>query len=58
MEYHRINSRPGIIVSKRLNSGDWVFDTILSYEFYGKKIARIYAQRNPEKLVSLLSTPT
>lgn len=53
-EYHIVSSRPGIVVSKRQLSGEWAFDTILSYEFYHDKIVRIYAQRNPDKLKSLL----
>ncbi|OUR95678.1 hypothetical protein A9Q84_14345 [Halobacteriovorax marinus] len=55
MEYCKVNSRPGIIFSKKEDSGLWTFDTIMSYEFHGSKIARIYAQRNPEKLKTLLS---
>lgn len=53
MEYCKVNSRPGVVVSKKEDSGLWIIDTVLSYEFHGKKIARVYAQRNPEKLESL-----
>lgn len=53
-EFHNVNSRPGIIISKKLSSGYWCFDTILSFEFVDGKIARIYGQRNPERLLSLL----
>lgn len=55
IEYHQVNSRPGIVISKKIDSGLWIFDTILSFEFFDKKIARIYAQRNPDKLASLLA---
>lgn len=51
-EIHTVNSRPGVVISKKDND-KWLFDTILSFEFKGDKIARIYAQRNPDKLSSL-----
>jgi RNA polymerase sigma-70 factor (ECF subfamily) len=55
-ELNRVNCRPGIVVSKRLASGLWSFDTIMSFEMEGGRIARIYAQRNPIKLGKLEST--
>lgn len=58
LEFRRVSSRPGIVVSKRLPCGAWGIDTIMSYEFSGEKIARIYAQRSPEKLRSLLLRPS
>lgn len=53
VEYHQVNSRPGLVISKQLSTGFWVFDTILSFEFENEKIARIYAQRSPDKLATL-----
>jgi RNA polymerase sigma-70 factor (ECF subfamily) len=54
-EIKYVNSRPGLVVSRRLENGDWQFDTIISFDFEDGKIARIYAQRNPDKLNALLS---
>jgi RNA polymerase sigma-70 factor (ECF subfamily) len=56
MDFTRVNSRPGVIISRRLPSGLWSFDTIFSFEFKDGKIARIYAQRNPDKLNALLQS--
>lgn len=56
-EFHQVNSRPGIVISKKDDSGHWVFDTILSFEFKENKIACIYAQRNPDKLAHLTILP-
>lgn len=55
IEYHQVNSRPGIVISKSRQDASWILDTILSFEFLDGKIARIYAQRNPEKLSALLN---
>ena len=55
IEYHKVNSRPGIVISKRLLDTKWIFDTILSFEFLDGRIERIYAQRNPDKLLTLLN---
>lgn len=51
----QVNSRPGYILSKKLADGTWEFDSVMSFEFEDDKIARIYSQRNPDKLRSLLS---
>jgi len=51
-----VNSRPGFVISKKLPAGVWVFDTILSFEMKDGKIARIFAQRNPDKLQALNRT--
>lgn len=53
VEFHQVNSRPGLVISKRLPTGLWTFETILSFEFENEKIARIYAQRSPLKLKAL-----
>ena len=53
-EFTQVSSRPGLIVSRKLPSGLWTFETIFSFEIRDGKIARIYAQRNPDKLNSLL----
>lgn len=55
MEYAEINQRPGYIISRRLESGEWTFETLMSFEFKDGKIARIYAQRNPDKLEALVN---
>ncbi len=52
-EFKLVNGLPGFVISKLLPDGSWVFDTIMSFEIAGDKIARIYAQRNPDKLRSL-----
>lgn len=54
-EYHQVSSRPGAVISERLQDGSWELNTVLSFEFLDGKIARIYGQRNPEKLASLFS---
>ncbi|HKP95289.1 MAG TPA: sigma-70 family RNA polymerase sigma factor [Fibrobacteria bacterium] len=53
VEFHRVNSRPGMVISRQLPSGLWAFDTVTSFEFENDKITRIYGQRNPEKLDAL-----
>lgn len=53
LELSWVNSRPGAVISRRLASRLWSFDTILSFEVEDGKIARIYAQRAPEKLKKL-----
>lgn len=52
-EYHQVNARPGLIVSSLTENG-WKIDTILSFELENGKIARIYSQRNPDKLQKLI----
>lgn len=52
-EFAMVNHRPGMIISKKLESGLWVFETIMSFETKDGRIGRIYAQRNPDKLSSL-----
>lgn len=49
-----VNGLPGLIISRQLEDKTWVFDTIMSFETVNGQIARIYAQRNPEKLASLM----
>jgi RNA polymerase sigma-70 factor (ECF subfamily) len=53
-DFTPVSSRPGLIVSKKLPSGLWTFETLFSFEIRDGKIARIYAQRNPDKLKALL----
>lgn len=58
IEFKQVNHLPGLVISKRQADGEWMFDTILSFEVKDQKIARIYAQRNPDKLNGLLSFGT
>jgi len=55
VDFTEVSSRPGLVISRRLPTGLWTFETILVFEIRDGKIARIYAQRNPDKLKSLLS---
>jgi RNA polymerase sigma-70 factor (ECF subfamily) len=55
LDFTQVSSRPGLVVSRKLPSGLWTFETIFSFELRDEKIARIYAQRNPDKLKALLS---
>jgi RNA polymerase sigma-70 factor (ECF subfamily) len=55
LDFTQVSSRPGLIVSRKLPSGLWTFETIFSFEIRDGKIARIYAQRNPDKLRALLN---
>ncbi len=57
LDYTPVNGRPGLVISKRLPSGLWIFETIFSFEIADRRIARIYAQRNPDKLKALLNRP-
>jgi RNA polymerase sigma-70 factor (ECF subfamily) len=54
-EFTPVSGRPGLIMSRRGPSGLWALETIFSFEMQGNKVVRIYAQRNPDKLQSLLS---
>lgn len=54
-EFHIVNKRPGIVISKMQASGEWGFDTILAFEVKDGKVARIYAQRNPDKFKKLVA---
>jgi RNA polymerase sigma-70 factor (ECF subfamily) len=54
LDFTPVSSRPGLVISRRLPSGLWSFETIFSFEIRDNKIARIYAQRNPDKLKALL----
>jgi RNA polymerase sigma-70 factor (ECF subfamily) len=54
VDFTKVSSRPGLVISRKLPSGLWTFETILSFEILDGKIARIYAQRNPDKLQALL----
>jgi len=54
LDFTPVSSRPGLVISRKLPSGLWGFETIFSFEIRDQRIARIYAQRNPEKLQALL----
>jgi hypothetical protein len=54
LDFTPVSSRPGLVISRRLPSGVWSLETIFSFEIRDKRIARIYAQRNPDKLRALL----
>ena len=53
-DFTSVSSRPGLVISRRLPSGLWAFETVFSFEIRDERIARIYAQRNPDKLKALL----
>jgi phage terminase large subunit-like protein len=48
-----VNGRPGLVISSQDENGYWKFHTIISIEVENGKIARIFTQRNPEKLGAL-----
>jgi RNA polymerase sigma-70 factor (ECF subfamily) len=54
VDFTKVSSRPGLVISRKLPSGLWAFETLLSFEILDGKIARIYAQRNPDKLQAVL----
>lgn len=54
-EYRFVNARPGLIISQRNNHDEWLLHTVMSFEFLGNQIARVYAQRNPDKLKVLIN---
>lgn len=56
-EFLFVNERPGIVVSCKDSDGSWSIHTIMSFEIENGKIARIFAQRNPDKLSGLLNSP-
>lgn len=49
-----VNEKPGLVVSRRGEDGEWVFETIMTLEIENGKVSRIYTQRNPDKLRALL----
>ena len=53
-----VNSLPGLMISRQLENGSWTFDTIMSFEVKDGKIAKIYSQRNPDKLNALIDGST
>lgn len=55
LEYITVNSMPGQIVSRQGEDGSWFLETVTSFEIVDGKIARIYSQRNPDKLANILS---
>lgn len=58
LEVQRVNAGPGLVISKREAGGMWSFESIVSFEIEANRIERIYAQRNPDKLKSLLAVGT
>jgi RNA polymerase sigma-70 factor (ECF subfamily) len=54
VETTSVNGLPGLMISTQVPDGTWIFDTIMSFEILGDKIARIYSQRNPDKLKILV----
>lgn len=48
-----VNGRPGWIVSIRDEAGIWHFNSLMSFEIENGKVARIFVQRNPDKMVLL-----
>lgn len=58
LEFTPVSGRPGLIMSQKLPSGEWEMETLLSFEVSQGKIARIYAQRNPDKIKSLGGLPS
>lgn len=53
-EFKIVNEKPGLVVSKLTDDGKWVFDSIVTAEVENGKVARLFTQRNPDKLESLL----
>lgn len=49
-EYIFVNNSPGVVISKKVDNSLWSIETIFTFEMIENKIARIYAQRNPDKL--------
>jgi len=56
-EFQPVNHRPGVVMSRRMPSGFWLTETVMSFEVENGQIVRIYAQRNPEKLNSANRRP-
>lgn len=56
-ELTMVNGLPGLIISRMESPGDWVFDSIFSFETKDNKILRIYNQRNPDKFRALTERP-
>jgi RNA polymerase sigma-70 factor (ECF subfamily) len=55
IETGMVNGLPGLMISKKIEDGSWVFDTIMNFEILHGQIVKIYSQRNPDKLQPLLS---
>ncbi len=53
-EFAAVNRTPGQVISRQNESGEWMLETVTSIEVVDGKIARIYSQRNPDKLKKLL----
>ncbi|WPU66647.1 sigma-70 family RNA polymerase sigma factor [Peredibacter starrii] len=51
-----VNEKPGLVISRRHEDGVWRFETIMTMEVENGKIARIFTQRNPDKLQALLKS--
>lgn len=55
-EFAVVNRMAGQVISRQTPQGDWMLETVTSIEVVDGKIARIYSQRNPDKLKSLLGS--
>lgn len=53
-EYTVVNRMAGQVISRQNPEGHWMLETVTSIEVVDGKIARIYSQRNPDKLKTLL----
>jgi hypothetical protein len=53
-EFTIVNGMTGQVISRKTANGEWAFETVTSIEVVEGKIARIYSQRNPDKLKALL----
>jgi RNA polymerase sigma-70 factor (ECF subfamily) len=54
MEYTHVNGMAGQVISRKSADGEWVLETVSSFDVVDGKIARIYSQRNPDKLSYLI----
>ncbi|MFO1464107.1 MAG: RNA polymerase sigma factor SigJ [bacterium] len=52
-DFTLVNNRPGLLLAKRGDDGQFHLETVFSFEFQDRKISRIFAMRNPEKLSHL-----
>ena len=54
VELTSVNGLPGMLWSKQDAAGLWTFESILTFELVDGKLSRLYVQRNPDKLGTLL----
>lgn len=53
-DFIKVNGCGGLIIYEK-SSSEWELETILSFESRNQKISKIYAQRNPDKLLPMSS---